>query len=453
MWEAAATTGRRLHLLRTASTAVIAVALLVPAMGRSSVDHNPPNPPVAVGIASASSTTLTMTWEAGQGRPAHEFALFRDGQGMASTALTSYTFTGLSCGKAYTLGIETLDSAGNRSDQVSIIAASDACPIPAPTPPTALAPAPPAPVPPEPSTQAPLEPSPPTPPIPASPNAPERPGVTPEPGARSAEMSWSGAGAFVWHETDVAPETLGLQLRANGFSWVALRIHDGLDSDPIEGDWVRRFRATSGLAIGGWGVLRTAPEREADLAHRLLDHYGLDFYIANAEAEYKFSNDDGPSSERFGRSQRFVERFRALEPETPAAVSSYCRADRADLDWKAWRGSGFVFLPQAYVNDLGSAISPAACLEGAAAFFPPDAVHPTIGVYPSQGEATTPERYAAQLHDAGTVGFSIYLAETHMYASDWNTLGKAIAELKIARVSSGEHVDDDRPSHARASIE
>ena len=133
---------------------------------------------------------------------------------------------------------------------------------------------------------------------------------------------------------------------------------------------MRRFRAASGLSVGGWGVLRAEPEQEADLAHRLLDQYGLDFYIANAEAEYKFSNDDGQSNERFGRSQRFVEQFRALEPEMPAAVSSYCRADRADIDWTAWRGSGFAFLPQAYVNDLGSVISPAACVEGAAAFSP-----------------------------------------------------------------------------------
>jgi hypothetical protein len=290
-----------------------------------------------------------------------------------------------------------------------------------------------------------------------APNAPEsEPSGTPPPtGAPSAEMSWAGAGAFVWHETDVAPETLGQQLRGNGFSWVALIIHDGLARDAIEGDWVRRFRAASGLSVGGWGVLRTEPEREAELAHRLLDHYGLDFYIANAEAEYKFSNDDGLSSERFGRSQRFVERFRALEPETPAAVSSYCRADRQDIDWRAWRGSGFAFLPQAYVNDLGSDASPGACAEGAATFFATRAVHPTIGVYTSQGEAPNLEHYGALLQEAGTVGFSVYLAETRMHGRDWITLGNAIAERKIARVSSDARVEDDRPSqaHPRTLIE
>jgi hypothetical protein len=446
MWHAAATTGRRGLALRATSTALIACALLVPAVGRSDADHAAPNPPTAVAIAAASSTTLTMTWRAGHGRPAREFALFRDGESVASIAETSYTFTGLSCGAAYTLGIEALDSSGNRSERVSVLAAPDACPAPSPPPPATP---PPAPASPEPSPQ-PSEPSAPTPPVPAIPAAPEpepRGASPPEQGTPAGEMSWTGAGAFVWHETDVDPEALGLELRANGFSWVAVRIHDGLSVDPIEGDWVQRFRAASGLSIGGWGVLRTEPEREADLAHRLLDHNGLDFYIANAEAEYKFSGDDGTSAERFGRSERFVERFRALEPDTSAAVSSYCRADRQDIDWRAWSTNGFAFLPQAYVNDFGSAASPEACAVGAAAFFPIDAVHPTVGMYMGQGEAPSPERYAALLDEAVTVGFSVYLAET-MRPRDWHMFGKAIAELQIARLTTDAPVQHARPVNA-----
>jgi hypothetical protein len=362
--------------------------------------------------------------------------LFEDDQGVATTVDTSYTFTGLSCGTTYTLGVEAVDSTGNHSERTSVHAAPEACLSPELPPPPA---APPTPVPPEPPAPPPIEPSPPA-SDPAPPTEPE-PGALPQPGAPSGEMSWRGAGAFVWHETDVAPETLGSQLRADGFSWVAVLIHDGLATDPIESDWVRRFRTASGLSVGGWGVLRTEPEREAELAHRLLDNYGLDFYIANAEAEYKFSNDDGPSRERFGRSQRFVERFRTLEPDTPAALSSYCRADRQNIDWGAWNGSGFEFLPQAYVNDFGSAASPAACAEGATPYFPSDAVHPTIGVYASQRDAPSPEHYAALLHEAGTVGFSVYLAETRMHASDWHMFGQAIAELAIARVPSGARVD------------
>ena len=109
-----------------------------------------------------------------------------------------------------------------------------------------------------------------------------------------------------------------------------------------------------------------------------------------------------------------------------------------------------MLLPQAYVNDFGEAASPAACVEGAAEFFPASSVHPTIGVYTGQEGAPSSDRYAALLDEAGTVGFSVYLAETRMYARDWNTFGKAIAELKIASVTSDEQVDDDRPSHAHS---
>jgi hypothetical protein len=418
----------------------------MPGMGRSNPDSKGLHPPTAVQIVGASSTSLTLTWRAGLGRRADGFALFRDRRGVASTAETSYTFTGLSCSTAYTLEIEAFDSAGNHSDVVSVIAAPHVCSAPTQTPPPAS-------VPPEAPARPPAAEQPPSmEPVPALPSAPEpeRPSVVPEPPTPSAEMSWAGAGAFVWHETDVAPEALGLQLRENGFSWVAVLIHDGLAVDPIEDDWVRRFRAASGLPVGGWGVLRTEPEQEADLAHRLLDYHSLDFYIANPEAEYKFSDDDGQSGERFGRSQRFVDWFRGLEPDTPASVSSYCRADRQDIDWGAWNGSGFAFLPQAYYNDFGSAASPAACAEGAAGFFPADAVHPTVGMYSGQGEEPSSERYAALLAEAGTIGFSVYLAETRMHSSDWGMFGKAIDEFEIASRSDeaeGEGFDPSRSLH------
>ena len=267
----------------------------------------------------------------------------------------------------------------------------------------------------------------------------EHPSAGPQQGKSSPGMSWRGAGAFVWHETDVSPETLGLQLRENGFSWVAVLIHDGLTVDPVEGDWVRRFHAASELPVGGWGVLRTEPEQEADLAHQLLDRHSLDFYIANPEAEYKFSSDHGSSGERFERSRRFVRAFRAVESDTPAAISSYCRADMQDIDWEVWNDARFVYLPQAYVNDFGGATSPAACRESAAGFFPANAVHPTVGVYRGQEAGASPERYASLLAAARTVGFSVYLAETGMHAEQWRAFGEAISQLRIARRPAETH--------------
>jgi hypothetical protein len=285
-------------------------------------------------------------------------------------------------------------------------------------------------------------PPPPTPPVETEPPPPEtqppetepppEPEPTPPPPA-AVPFAWTGAGAFVWNETSLDPGLLGRWLREAGFGWVVIRAHDGLEDDPIEADWVYRFRVASGLPVGAWGVLRTEPEQEAALASSIVERYGLDFYVANAELEYAFSGADGPSDERSGRSKRFVDAFRALRPAPfPVGLSSYCRADRQDIDWGSWRGAGFVFLPQAYVNELGDEVAPSACVEGARGFFPPASVHPTIGVYPGAAGEVELATYVELLDAADTVGFSVYLAETEMTEQDWLALGAAIAERGLA---------------------
>lgn len=234
----------------------------------------------------------------------------------------------------------------------------------------------------------------------------------------------AGAGAFVWHEGDIDPDSFARTLLASGFDWAAVHLHEGLVEDPIEGDWIARYRRAGGPPLGGWGVLRTEPEAEAQLAQRLVAAQGLAFYIANAEAEYAYaySGVDDASDERRGRSLRFVQAFRALLPELPAALSSFCRA--GDLDLIAWRDGGFAFLPQAYVNDFGRGVSPAECVRAALPIFGPGRVHPTIGSYPSR-YPVSPESYARMLARDGADGFSVYLAETAMPPEAWQALGRA----------------------------
>ena len=265
----------------------------------------------------------------------------------------------------------------------------------------------------------------------AEPEAPLETTPSPSTPPASVSMSWQAAGAFVWHETDISPEALGVELREAGFGWVALRVHDGLTEDPVDGDWIGRFRRASGLPVGGWGVLREHPALEAALASELLARHSLDFYVANAEAEYGFTGPDGLSEERFGRSRAFVDAFRRQQADLPAGLSSYCRPDLHDLDWEAWRDGGFVFLPQAYVNDFGYHAAPAACAEGAASVFG-SAVHPTIGSYEGVRASVRPERYARLLDRAGTLGFSVYLAETGMTGDEWRVLGESIGAGGIA---------------------
>ena len=184
----------------------------MPEVGLSDAADPGPRPPTALQILSGSSTGLTLTWRAGLGGTEHTFELLRDGKTVATTVETSFTFAGLSCGMAYNLGVKAFDAARQYSALASVVAAPDACQRATPAPPA-------------------VEPTRVVSPLPAPPVAPE----LPERDATSTEMAWSGAGAFVWHETDVAPEVLGAQLRENGFSWVAVRLHDGLAVDPVEG--------------------------------------------------------------------------------------------------------------------------------------------------------------------------------------------------------------------------
>jgi hypothetical protein len=253
----------------------------------------------------------------------------------------------------------------------------------------------------------------------------------PHPSIPAVPPPWAGAGAFVWHEESVDPVLLARTLRAAGFSWVALRLHEGVDVDPVEPGWIERYRAAGGPTLGGWGVLRTDPRKEAGIAVALLRRLHLGFYVANAEEEYKYTNADGRSAARWGRSLEFARSFREFTGAVPAAVSSYCRADTQDLDWQAWASRGFHFLPQAYVNQHGMLTAPRECVRGARGSFPVAAVHPTIGTYRS----TVPvpmDAYVRLLRAAGSRGFSVYLAETNVTDADWALLGAAVAAGRIA---------------------
>ena len=397
-------------------------------------------PPTDLRIVKSSSATLTLSWNAGRSSEAQRFELYADAKSVGSTAEQEFTFTGLSCGIAAVLSVEALDTAGRRSEPAHVIAAPATCRAATPPKPAAVPHAS-APAPPEvPRTTEPSH-------TVDVPSTRSEPNSVPQGGAEteSDEISWAGAGAFVWHENDVAPESLGLQLRENGFSWVAVLIHDGMSPDPIEADWVARFRTSSGLPVGGWGVLRTQPEpgggpRESTargLLARLLRRESRSGVQVQRRRWFEWR-----AIRSFATIRRLVP---PAPPEMPVALSSYCRADTQDIDWEAWNRSGFAFLPQAYVNDFGEATSPAACAEGAADYFPADAVHPTVGVYAGQDGEPSPARYAELLDKAGTVGFSVYLAETRMRVEQWRMFGEAMVELAIARRPGDELTTGDGP--------
>ncbi len=262
-----------------------------------------------------------------------------------------------------------------------------------------------------------------------APPAPPAPAPLPVP---APAAHWLRAGIFAVTAGNFSPGLHGDIMAQNGFGWVAIQIHDGL---AVKGDneaacaagWIAEFRRR-GILVGAWGVNRTDPEGEAALASQLVRRFGFSFYIANAEIEHKYTQADGSGSgEAYGRSRRFVAAFRALEPSIPAAVSSYGRADRADIDWAAWRAGGFVFLPQVYWNEH-DIYEPVACLDGAvAAGWPRSHVFPTLGIWGGGQRAVVPAaEYAARLQGTGTVGFSVYVGD-QIPLPEWPVLGGAVA--------------------------
>ncbi|HKT45724.1 MAG TPA: hypothetical protein VJQ85_13050 [Gaiellaceae bacterium] len=255
--------------------------------------------------------------------------------------------------------------------------------------------------------------------------APTTTAPPPAPPAPRVPMSWSNAGAFIVHTHDVDPTWLGQQLRSAGFGWVAVYLGSSGRAQPVDSDWVTRFILASGLPVGGWTVLNGNAHADAGFAATQMKRNSLSFYVADAEAAYQGK----PAA-----SQSFVDRFRKLEPNMTAGLSSLCDANGIGL--APWARAGFAFLPQAYVNDFGSNVAPSVCVRAASAYFPLSAIHPTVGSYHGQKGWVSPQQYVPLLAAAGTTGFSVYNAETNMSAQAWQAYGQAIRQQHIAlRVS------------------
>src|SRR5205807_10229556 len=159
---------------------------------------------------------------------------------------------------------------------------------------------------------------------------------------------------------------------------------------------------------------------EARLAAQLVDKYGLDFYIANAEATY----DRAARGGLWARSAQFTQAFRALEPSLPAALATYGAATGNNvlpIDFAAWRNAGFDLLPEAYYNEFPEYRPDLTVAHALRAGWTRDRVHPIVGVYHRYPAA----RYVALLRRAGTLGFSVFVAD-QAGPRDYAALGQAI---------------------------
>ena len=106
-------------------------------------DTQAPTTPRNMQILNATATSITVAWTASTDNVGVTgYGLYRGGSSTGSTSSTSATFSGLSCGSAYTLGVDAYDAAGNRSNPATITASASACPptadTQAPTAPSGL---------------------------------------------------------------------------------------------------------------------------------------------------------------------------------------------------------------------------------------------------------------------------------------------------------------------------
>ena len=125
-----------------------------------------------------------------------------------------------------------------------------------------------------------------------------------------------GAGAFVWHEDAVDPATLRGPSRC-GFLLAAIRLHQGVDVDPVEAGWTRGTAPRRPL--GGWGVLHLAAPG-GGVAVALLRRLRLGFYVANPEEEYKYDEPRRHECRPLGALLEFARSFCEFTGAVPAAV-------------------------------------------------------------------------------------------------------------------------------------
>jgi hypothetical protein len=225
--------------------------------------------------------------------------------------------------------------------------------------------------------------------------------------ARTASP-FTGAGVFI-DDIRNFPGPVGLAdaLQAAHFTWVAFHVHNGIGKQfGTNAEWMSIMRE-HGLSVGLWGWEDAHPWLDANLAAFQVRISGADFYIADAEWDYLFAKHTGA----WYRSRIFASTFRQLEPNLPAAMTTFGAATPPwvlPIDFAAWRDNGFDLLPQAYFNQFPKVDRPDMTVAHALrAKWPISRVHPVIGVYRKYPAAN----YVPLLRQAGTTGYSVFIGD------------------------------------------
>jgi phosphatidylinositol-3-phosphatase len=91
-------------------------------------DTTPPSVPSGLTVGSTTQTSVAVSWSASTddvGVTGYDVLV--DGSRVSSTASTGFTFSGLTCGTSYTLGVDAFDAAGNHSSASTVTGTTAAC--------------------------------------------------------------------------------------------------------------------------------------------------------------------------------------------------------------------------------------------------------------------------------------------------------------------------------------
>ena len=92
-------------------------------------DTTAPSVPSGLQVTGATASTLAIGWTASTDNVGVTgYGVYRNGTRVGSPAQTSYSFSGLSCGTSYTIGVDAYDAAGNRSAQAPLVGSTSPCP-------------------------------------------------------------------------------------------------------------------------------------------------------------------------------------------------------------------------------------------------------------------------------------------------------------------------------------
>ena len=107
------------------------------------LDTQAPTAPTGMTWTGTTQTSISLRWNASSDNIlVIGYRVYRDGTEVGTTKSTSYTVTGLQCGRSYTISLEAYDLAGNASNRAEATAttSTSACPAPPPPPPDTQAP-------------------------------------------------------------------------------------------------------------------------------------------------------------------------------------------------------------------------------------------------------------------------------------------------------------------------